>query len=254
MRLRVLGCYGAELLGYKSTAFLINDHLLIDAGNVNPLGGVDEISKIRHLVLSHIHLDHIKALPFIAELLAEGGRGIEVFGTAETIGFLKQHIFNGSVWPDLSRLPTPENPAVRYSTMREGGTVVVGGLSVKAIPVNHTVPTTGFLISDGLASMLYSGDTGTTDRIWAEANDAQNLKALMVEVSYPNRLKDRAVITKHLTPHLLTEELEKTGLKKETWIGVYHLKPPFVDEIRKEICGLRMDNLILLEDGDMFEI
>ncbi|MBI5038894.1 MAG: MBL fold metallo-hydrolase [Nitrospirae bacterium] len=132
MRLRVLGCYGAELLGYKSTAFLINDHLLIDAGNVNSLGGVDEISKIRHLVLSHIHLDHIKALPFIAELLAEGGRGIEVFGTEETIGFLKQHIFNGSVWPDLSRLPTSDNPAVRYSTMREGGTVVVGGLSVKA--------------------------------------------------------------------------------------------------------------------------
>ncbi|MBI5406803.1 MAG: 3',5'-cyclic-nucleotide phosphodiesterase [Nitrospirae bacterium] len=253
MRLRVLGCYGGELLGHQSTAFLINGHLLIDAGSVNSLGGVDEISKIRHVVLSHIHLDHIKALPFIAELLAEGGRGVEVFGTEETIGFLKQHIFNGSVWPDLSRLPTPENPAVRYSTMREGGTVIVNGLLVKAIPVNHTVPTTGFLISDSLASMLYSGDTGTTDRIWSEANNAQNLRALMVEVSYPNRLKDRAVITKHLTPHLLTEELKKAGLKRETWIGVYHLKPPFVDEIRKEICGLRMDNLILLEDGDTFE-
>ena len=254
MGLRVLGCYGAELLGHKSTAFLINDHLLIDAGNVNSLGGVDEISKIRHVVLSTIHLDHIKALPFIAELLAEGGRGIEVFGTEETIEFLKQHIFNDSVWPDLSRLPTSENPAVRYSTIREGGTVVLGGRSVKSIPVNHTVPTTGFLISDGLASMLYSGDTGAIDRIWSEANNAQNLRALMVEVSYPNRLKDRAVLTKHLTPHLLTEELKKAGLKRETWIGVYHLKPPFVDEIRKEICGLRMDNLILLEDGDMFEI
>jgi len=254
MRLRVLGCYGAELFGHKSTAFLINDHLLIDAGNVNSLLGVDEISKIRHLVLSHIHLDHIKALPFIAELLAEGGRGIEVFSTEETIRFLKQHIFNGSVWPDLSRLPTPENPAIRYSVMREGGTVVVNGLSVKSIPVNHTVPTTGFLISDGLASILYSGDTGTTDRIWSEACNAQNLKALLVEVSYPNRLGDLAALTKHLTPHLLTEELKKAGLKRETWVGVYHLKPPFADEIRKEICGLRMDHLILLEDGDTFEI
>ena len=130
----------------------------------------------------------------------------------------------------------------------------MNGLSVKSIPVNHTVPTTGFLISDGLASILYSGDTGTTDRIWSEACNAQNLKALLVEVSYPNRLGDLAALTKHLTPHLLTEELKKAGLKRETWIGVYHLKPPFVDEIRKEICGLRMDNLILLEDGDLFEI
>lgn len=254
MRLRVLGCYGAELFGCKSTAFLINDHLLIDAGNVNSLLGMDEISKIRHVVLSHVHLDHIKALPFIAELLAEGGRGIEVLSTEETIQFLKQHIFNGIVWPDLSRLPTPESPAVRYSAMREGGNVVVGGLSVKAIPVNHTVPTTGFLISDGDASIVYSGDTGTTETIWSEAGNAQNLKALLAEVSYPNRLSDRAALTKHLTPHLLTEGLKKAGLNRETWVGVYHLKPPFVDEIRKEICGLRMDNLILLEDGDMFEI
>ena len=86
MRLRVLGCYGGELLGYKSTALLIDDHLLIDAGNVSILTSADDLSRIRHLVLSHAHLDHIKALPFVAEQLAEGGTGLDVYGTDEVIG------------------------------------------------------------------------------------------------------------------------------------------------------------------------
>ncbi len=254
MRLRVLGCYGAEALGYKSAAFLINDLLLVDAGNINSLSGADEISGIRHLILSHAHLDHIKGLPFLAEQLAEGGKGLEVFGTEETLSSLRQHIFNGSIWPDLSKLPTPQNPAIRYMKMLEGVPVAMSRLSVKAVPVNHTVPTVGFVISDDGSSILYSGDTWTTDRIWEEANNTVNLKGLMIEVSYPNRLKERAVITRHLTPLLLTEELRKIDLKNGMMIFIYHLKPPFVDEIKREICELKMDNLVLLEEGDVFEV
>ncbi len=254
MRLRVLGCYGAEALGYQSAAVLINDLMLIDAGNINSLHRADEISRIRHLVLSHSHLDHVKALPFIAEQLAEGGKGLEVFGTEETIESLRQHLFNGSVWPDLSKLPTPQNPAIRYRRIREGIPVAMSGLSVKAIPVNHTVPTVGFVISDDGSSMVYSGDTWTTDRIWEEANHTANLKVLMIEVSYPNRLRERAEVTRHLTPQLLAAELKKIDIKKEMMIFAYHLKPPFVDEIKKEICELKIDSLILLEEGDVFEI
>ena len=254
MKLKVLGCYGAELLGYKSSAFLINDILLIDAGNINTLSGVDELSKIRHLVLSHVHLDHTKALPFLAQQLADGGKGLEVFGIEETIESLRSHIFNWSVWPDLSKLPTTQNPAVKYMTMRDGIPVAISGLTVKAIPVNHTVPSVGFLIGDDRSSILYSGDTGPTDRIWEEANKTANLKALMIEVSYPNRLRERAVTTKHLTPHLMTEELKKIDLKEGMLILIYHMKPPYVEEIKSEICELKIDNLILIEEGDIFEI
>lgn len=254
MRLRALGCYGGELLGYKSAAFLIDNRLLIDAGNIGSLTGVDEVAKIRHLLLSHIHLDHIKALPFVAEQLAEDGNGLEVFGTDEVIGSLKNYIFNGIIWPDLSRLPSVQNPAVRYKMIKEESPVGINGLSVRAIPVNHTVPAVGFLISGEGSSLLYSGDTGPTEGLWKAANNTPDLKALMIEVSYPNRLEERALISRHLTPQLLVEELKKIDIKQDMLIFIYHLKPPFVDEIKREICGLRLNNLILMEEGDEFEV
>jgi len=255
MKLRVLGCYGAEFLGYKSVAFLINDFLLIDAGNISSLEGVGEFSKIRHVAISHVHLDHIKALPFIAEqLMEEVDKGLEVFGTEESIGSLRRYIFNGSIWPDFSVLPTPQHPAIHYTVIREGSPVYTNGLTINAIPVDHTIPAVGFLIGDGRSSVLYSGDTGPTHKIWDAANNTQDLKALLIEVSYPNRLRERAMITKHLTPQLMVEELKKVDIKKGVLILAYHLKPPYVDEIRKEICEMKIDNLILLEDGDIFEI
>lgn len=252
MKLRVLGCYGAELLGYKSVSILINDLLLIDAGNISSLTMREELVRIRHLVLSHIHLDHTKALPFLAEQLSEDGKGLEVFGTEETIESLRRHMFNGAVWPDLSRLPAVQNPAVRYMRIREGIPVSVSGLSVKAIPVHHTVPAVGLLVSDDSSSLLYSGDTGPTEAIWKEANKTPNLKALMIEASYPDRLKERALISGHLTPHLLAGELDKIDFKQGMLVFVYHLKPPYVDEIKKEICELKIDNLVLLEEGDTY--
>ena len=254
MKLRVLGCYGGELFGYKSSSFLVNDSLLIDAGNVNVLTSVNEISGIRHLFLSHVHLDHIKALPFVAEQLAEEGKGLDVFGTEKTIEALRNHIFNGIIWPDLSRLPSPENPAIRYKILGKEETVTISGLSIKAVPVSHTVSSVGFVISDSEGAIVYSGDTSGTERIWGEANNTLDLKAIIVEVSYPNRLHKRAVLTKHLTPASLTDELKKINLKEMTLILVSHLKPPFVDEIKKEICELAIDNLILLEEGDIFEV
>lgn len=254
MKLKILGCYGGELLGYKSTAFLIDDHLLIDAGNVSILTSTDDLSRIRHLVLSHAHLDHIKALPFVAEQLAEEGTGLDVYGTDEVIDSLKSHIFNGITWPDLSKLPTVQNPAVRYKRIQAESPVNISGLSVRAVPVNHTIPAAGFVVGDERSSILYSGDTGPTERLWKAANNTENLKALMIEVSYPNRLKERAIITKHLTPQLLVEEFKKIDIKGDMLIFIYHLKPLFVDEIKREICGLKINNLILLEEGDEFEV
>lgn len=253
MKIRVLGCYGGELLGRESSAFIINDVLFVDAGSTGSLT-IHELSKIRCLALSHAHLDHIKGLPFLAEQLAEGGEGIEVLGMEETLDALKKHIFNWSIWPDLSRLPAPENPALKYTRLVQGIPHTICGLTIRAIPVNHTVPSAGFIISDDNSSILYSGDTGPTEELWGEANKTPNLKALMIEVSYPSRLHERALLTRHLTPHLFREEMKKIHQREGMSIYIYHLKPLFVDEIRKELSDLKINNLVLLEDGDSFQI
>src|SRR3990170_2222701 len=129
-----------------------------------------------------------------------------------------------------------------------------GGLSIKAIPVNHTIPASGFLISDNGSTILYSGDTGPTEKLWIQANNTPGLKALMIEVSFPDRLKDLAAKTMHLTPSLMVEELKKVKLTEDVMILPYHFKPPFVDEIRKELSELKMNNLTIIKDGDIFEL
>lgn len=254
MKIKVLGSYGAAFLNYKSVSFLLNDVLLIDAGDISSFSGMEEFSRIRHAVISHAHLDHIKALPFIAEQLMTGSTGLEILGTEETLRSLREYIFNGTIWPDLSILPTPQSPAIRYTILREGEPAYAGGLSIKAIPVDHIIPSTGFLISDGSSSILYSGDTGPTGKLWEEVNSGSGLKAVFIEVSFPDRLKDRAAMTMHLTPSLMVEELKKLKIKEDVMILPYHFKPPFVDEIRKELCDLKMEHLVIIEDGDVFEI
>lgn len=255
MKIKVLGSYGAAFLNYKSVSFLLNDVFLIDAGNISSFSGTGEFSGIRHAAISHAHLDHIKALPFIAEQLMAGvNAGLEILGTEETLRSIREHIFNGTIWPDLSVLPTPLSPAVRYTILREGETTYAGGLSIKAIPVDHVIPSTGFLISDGSSSILYTGDTGPTGKLWEEVNSGSGLKAVFIEVSFPDRLKDRAAMTMHLTPSLMVEELKKLKIKEDVMILPYHFKPPFVDEIRKELCDLKMEHLVIIEDGDVFEI
>ena len=255
MKLKVLGSYGSTFLNYRSVAFAINDVLLIDAGSTSSFSGIGEIAKIRYAVISHAHLDHIKAIPFMAEqLMAAVGTGLEILGTEETLRSLREHIFNGTIWPDLSKLPTPQTPAIKYTVLSEEETAHASGLSIKAISVNHTIPASGFLISDNGSTILYSGDTGPTEKLWIQANNATGLKALLIEVSFPDRLKELAAKTMHLTPSLMVEELKKVTLTEDVMILPYHFKPPYVDEIIKELSELKMNNLIIIKDGDIFEI
>ena len=75
MRIRVLGCHGAELSNHNTCGFLINRSVLMDAGTVCSSLTLSEQRKIRYILISHIHADHIKGLPFLSEnLITEKGK------------------------------------------------------------------------------------------------------------------------------------------------------------------------------------
>ena len=95
---------------------------------------------------------------------------------------------NDIIWPDFTKIPTPKNPVLAYKPIAVGKPVTVAGLKVKAIPMNHPVPAVGFLVSDGKSSFLYSADTGPNEGLWKEAAKAKNLKAIIVDTSFPNSL------------------------------------------------------------------
>ncbi|HXC62546.1 MAG TPA: MBL fold metallo-hydrolase, partial [Nitrospiria bacterium] len=112
MRLRVLGCYGAELSNHGTCGFLINRSVLVDGGTICSSLSLSEQRGIRYILISHVHADHIKGLPFLSENLIgqKGQKPIVVIGIGEVLAGLRQHLFNNQIWPDFTKLPNVRNP------------------------------------------------------------------------------------------------------------------------------------------------
>lgn len=260
MRVRVLGCYGADFFEkengkakrYNPSGFLINRTVVLDAGTVCGALTLPELSALRYIFISHAHFDHIQSLPFLAEtIFGRISTPIVIVSVDEVIQTLKKHFFNDHLWPDFTKLPS-ENPILRYQSLSVGTPMEVEGLRITAIRVNHLVPTIGFLIEDDTSALIYSGDTWETDEIWKAASKVDRLKAVFVESSFPNHLGDLAAASGHLTPTLSYREFQKIK-RPDVPLYIYHMKPPYLEEIRKEIASLHNKNIQLLEDGQVFD-
>jgi ribonuclease BN (tRNA processing enzyme) len=109
----------------------------------------------------------------------------------------------------------------------------IGGRKITPLPANHVVPAVGFQIDSGKNSLVFSGDTTTCDALWEAVNRIRNLEYLIVETAFSNAEKDLAIISKHLCPSLLAEELLK--LKLNPRIYITHLKPGEIELTMQEV-------------------
>lgn len=234
MKLKVLGCSGGIGGNLRTTSFLLDQDILIDAGTGVMDLSVAELMLIDHIFVTHSHLDHIASIPFLVDTV--GGmrdKPITLHATEDTLNILKQHIFNWLIWPDFNVIPTKEQPFMVYAPFAVGETITLGGRKITSLPANHVVPAVGFQLDSGRHSLVFSGDTTTNDALWAEVNKIKNLSHLIIETAFSNKELDLAVAAKHLVPSLLVEELKK--LKKTAHIYVTHLKPGEVELIMCEI-------------------
>ncbi|MFH1626026.1 MAG: 3',5'-cyclic-nucleotide phosphodiesterase [Pseudomonadota bacterium] len=253
MKIRVLGCHGSELQDFHTTGFLINRSLLLDAGSVASALTEDEQMQIHNILVTHSHLDHTKDILFLADNVIGGNdTSIRVISIPEVIESLKSHLLNDKIWPDFTTLPTIHQPILQFKSIRTDETFCIDGLTIKAIPVNHTVEAVGYIIRDGKSSIVYTGDTGPTDKIWEEANKLPDLKAVIVETSFSNRFRKLAESSGHLTPLMLKEELNKLT-NFNSFVLVFHMKPRHFPQLKKEIGELQDPNIIILKQGDVFE-
>ena len=235
MKLRILGCSGGIGGRHLRTTSMLGDHdVLIDAGTGVGDLSLTELSLVDHIFLTHSHLDHIATIPFIADTVG-GMRNdpITVYAIPATLEIIRNHIFNWSVWPDFSQVPTPDKPFMRYQPISVGETVSIRGRRITALPANHTVPAVGYHVDSGNASLVFTGDTGTNDELWRIANRIENLRYLIIETAFCNREKDLAIVSKHLCPTMLAEELAKLERTVETYIT--HLKPGEIELTMQEI-------------------
>ncbi|HQC98328.1 MAG TPA: 3',5'-cyclic-nucleotide phosphodiesterase, partial [Aquabacterium sp.] len=150
MSIRVLGCSGSIASGCRTTAFLLDDDLLIDAGTGVGDLTLDALARIDHVLLSHSHLDHVLGVPLLADSVMRR-RGsdrppITVHGLPATLEALRTHIFNGAIWPDFTRLPTRQQPILRLQPFETGDVLQFGQRRIEVLPALHTVPAVGFAV------------------------------------------------------------------------------------------------------------
>ena len=262
MQIRVLGCHGADqqvggtagLVRQETCGFLIDGTVLLDAGTIGSRLTLAEQRRIRFVLLSHLHFDHIKSLPTLADNLAEEfDEPVIVAATESVIKGLKDHVFNNQLYPNFFELPNRTRPILQAQVLEPGKPVTFGHLEVIPIAVNHAVPTVGYVVKDRQAALLYSGDTYETEEIWSLARTIPELKAAFIESSFPNELADLAKRAKHLTPSLLAEEWGKLR-NDQVPVYAYHLKPPYKDQILRELREINLPDLKVLEEGQMLTI
>jgi ribonuclease BN (tRNA processing enzyme) len=262
VNVRILGCHGSDSLLLRATgpntcntcSFLLNGTLLLDAGTVATKLSLSEQKQIRHIILSHLHFDHIKGLPTLADNLSEQmSAPIVVAAIPEVVHGLQRHIFNTDVYPDFFSIPTRDRPTLTSSYLKPGTVYSFSGVDVTPILVNHTVPTTGFIVQDRTSAFVYSGDTYSTDELWHEAKRIPHLKTAFIECSFPNSMIELARMSKHLTPALLAQELRKLD-RDDISVYPYHLKPAYKDEILRELRELHIPGLMVLEEDHTLTI
>lgn len=254
MEVRILGVYGGQLPGKRLTSFLVNDSILIDAGGATSSLDLEEQNAIRHILISHTHLDHIKDIPFLADnVIGMKPHPIDVIGVGEVIDSLKSHLLNNDIWPDFTVIPSKDEPVLRWREESEEAPFAVEDIEIEFVRTNHPVPTFGMFLTQGDATLLYTADTGPTERIWERAREYPNIKAVILETSFPDRLAELSLISGHLSPCHLKDELKKFD-REGVPVYLYHFKPAFEAELNEEVAALGDKRLIPLSQGEVLTI
>jgi cAMP phosphodiesterase len=251
MRIQVLGGFGGESLECRMTCLLINGRVALDAGSLSQALSVERQVEVHTILLSHSHMDHTSSLPFFIEnVYGKSEKAIDIHGSPATIYAIRKYLFNNATWPDFTRLPNHLLPAMRFHELTDELPIHIDGVTFVPVPVHHVVETHGYLIEQGGASVLWSSDTGPTQRLWEIANATPNLKAICIEVSFDNALQNIADVSLHLTPQTLQAELRK--LQRKVPILLHHLKPPCIPRIREEVRALGNPDVEFLEQGKVY--
>ncbi len=235
MRVRVLGCSGAIAKDCRTTSFLIDGDVLVDAGTGVGDLTLEEMRRIRHVLLTHSHLDHVAALPLMIDAVASHiSEPIRVSALPGTIAALKAHVFNNVIWPDFSRIPSPQAPFVSFHEIQVGQVLELAGKSIEVLPAVHTVPACGYAVKTDRGSWIFTGDTERNPAFWRRINQ-MDVAALVIETAFSNREQDLAHRSLHLSPLALAEELDCIAKTKRFPIYITHTKPAETELIMAEI-------------------
>jgi len=238
---------GHEAFQYL-TSYLVNDVVAIDAGAIGFYQGPIEQAAIRHVFLTHTHMDHVASLPLFLENVAGFyPTPVTLYASEAAQESLRLDVFNGRVWPNFLELTHENGRFVNLATIQHGDSIELAGTRITPITVNHVVPTFGFVLEDETSTVVITSDTGPTEAIWERASQTPNLKAVFVECTFPNDMANLADRSKHLTPALLQGEMQK--LPADTPFFAVHLRARCRDQVLRELQELKLPNLQVAKFG-----
>jgi len=234
---------------------LVDDDVLIDAGTGIGDLSLAELQPIRHVFLTHAHLDHIAGLPLLVDIVFDENfdTPVTVYARAETLRAIKDHLVNDVIWPDFARLPSAENPMLRYRECDPGDTIRIGHRDFYAVDVMHSVPSLGYTVQNSGGVFAVSGDTKTNETLWPVLNACEELKVLVIEVSFPDEMEKLATEAGHYCPRTLTRDLERLRHDPEIWLT--GMKPGEEARILKQVVAAAPDkNIQMLSRGTVLTI
>jgi ribonuclease BN (tRNA processing enzyme) len=242
MSIRVLGCSGSIAAGSRTTSFLLDHNVLIDAGTGVGDLTLDEMVRVDHIFVTHSHLDHVLAIGLLADSTARRRRAaglppIQVHALPATIAALRLHVFNGVIWPDFTCLPEADRPLIQFQPLEVGQVVAIGTRRIEVLPARHTVPAVGYAVLPHQAqagAWVFTGDTGPNPELWARLATLP-LCALVIETAFGDDERHMAHVSQHLCPAELGLGLAQ--LAAPTQVYITHIKPGEVDAVMSEIAA-----------------
>ena len=237
MKLRVLGCSGGVGGDNLTSAFLVDDDILLDCGTGGGVLDREGLAKIDYVFISHAHMDHIAFLPLLIDTVGEARtRPVTVYALEETIRALRTHIFNWQIWPDFTVIPDKECPYLQFVAVRQNELLVLGNRTVTPFASHHSVPSVALSLDSGESQLVYTSDTGYSAAMIEKINQLPALRHLIIEAAFPNSKRSLAIASGHLCPSMLAVVLNE--LKVSPHIHVNHLKPGLKQQINQELAHL----------------
>ncbi|MFN0197358.1 MAG: MBL fold metallo-hydrolase [Planctomycetaceae bacterium] len=246
MRVKIVGPASTGHPGIQPLiSYLINDEIAVDAGCLGCITPLSSQRKIKHVLLTHAHQDHIASLPIFLDIVHRPeSECVTIYGNEHTLQALRRHIFNDHIWPNLERLSIAGRPFVRFEQVDPQRSFTIASHRITPVALNHTIPTVGYIVQETTAAssaIAVISDTGPTDEIWKRLKRIRNLKAVLLEASFPDSLAELATITGHLTPSTFEREVAK--LLPGVRVLAVHLKPAYAKQISREISQLQLSNV-----------
>ncbi|MCX8110716.1 MAG: 3',5'-cyclic-nucleotide phosphodiesterase [Syntrophorhabdaceae bacterium] len=254
MKIEILGCYGNSIGDFKTTSFLIDDSILLDAGTVTDVLNDERLKKISNIIITHTHLDHIKDLVFLVDELVMMGRyNIELISVKQVLDIISNNLFNNLLWPDFTVIPSYDNAVIKPREIKLNEYTQINDITVKPILMTHTVYCVGYVVKNNDRGFMFTSDTGPTKAFWETAQQEKGIDFIIADVSFPNRMGELARISGHMTLDILMDHLKRYNLEKKP-IFITHIKPIFLEEIIHELSQLGKPNIRPLIQGETIHL